>query len=577
MKSGSQIDRKTTAWIKAEVEQTLNSIQELPDQYLSNPNDISPIQACLAPMHRIKGALEIANIRGGVQLAHEMESLIQALCELRIKNIKDATEVLATCMLQLPGYLESLYYGQPDMPLILLPQLNDLRAAQERSLLTEGEFFSPVLSTVTPVEDTTCIINGEISTVAKKLRPGYLQGLLGIIKNDATVECIDLLQLVVENLRSASITNPSRQLWWISAGILESLKDQGLQASIALKILLGRVDQQIKRLIDYGENGLDQDATNKLKKNLLYYVSQSTSENITVKEIKKLFGLDYPSNTDIEQARAELYGFNVNLIDNISIQIREELAKIRDALDIALHANGGSTKGLEPITENISSVANALGMLGMTKMQSLIYEYQTFLIEKISHDAILDEEDFMGLAAAVLHIETSLDTFGMVIESEQDPDSQLPPAEYEKLIKLMAGEMLLEIKEIKSSLDEYLSNRANKGLLSHCSRHLQNVIGAADMLKQRPQSHIFQSIKDFLDHEISRLSENSLKHSQEFLADALVAAEYYYESVLEKSLAPDIALEKAVQSLTELGYAPGGEDNEVNTLGKTALSDFKCA
>ncbi len=86
MNASSKIDRKTIAWIKVEVEQTLNAIQDFPDKYLQNSADVDPIYACLEPLHRVTGALEIANIRGAVLLAREMEALIQALCNKKIKK-----------------------------------------------------------------------------------------------------------------------------------------------------------------------------------------------------------------------------------------------------------------------------------------------------------------------------------------------------------------------------------------------------------------------------------------------------------------------------------------------------------
>ena len=210
------VDRKTLAWIKEGIEDTLNSIQEAPDRFAENPEDTAPIAACIAPLHKVKGALEIVGIHGAMLLALEMENLAQAIAHGRVKQKRQAAEVIATGMLQLPGYLESLYHGQPDMPLILLPLLNDLRAVQDKELLTEGEFFAPDLSMEIHLHcDGECIVDGDLPFIAKKLRPGYLSGLLGFIKGDQVTENLEKLILVVDNLLLASTSTKVKQLWWL--------------------------------------------------------------------------------------------------------------------------------------------------------------------------------------------------------------------------------------------------------------------------------------------------------------------------------------------------------------------------
>jgi hypothetical protein len=87
------------------------------------------------------------------------------------------------------------------MPLILLPLLNDFRAVQDKELLTEGEFFAPDLSIDVHLEsDGECIVEGTLPEVARKLRPGYLSGLLGVIKEENSTENLEKLILVVDNL-----------------------------------------------------------------------------------------------------------------------------------------------------------------------------------------------------------------------------------------------------------------------------------------------------------------------------------------------------------------------------------------
>ena len=550
------VDRKTLAWIKESVDEALKSVHHAPDQFLENPDDTSPISACIDPLRRVKGAVEMVGIQGAAMLAVEMEQLAQALVDNRVKQKNDAAEVLATGMLQLTGYLESLYHGQPDIPLILLPLLNDLRASQDKELLTEGEFFSPDLSVTVPLQaESECIVSGELPVVAKKLRPGYLSGLLGLIREEQVPENLEKLILVLDNLKIASATDKSKQLWWIALGVVESLYEQGLEASVAVKILLGRVDRQIQRMIEHGEQVLSDDPPDKIIKNLLYYIAQSETYNDTVMQVKKSFGLDYPDDNMVKKARENLYGFNVNLIDTISIQVKEELTSIKDSLDIAMHAKGGSTEGLDSVLNRFGSVADALGMLGMNKPKQQISEQKQFLEPKIQAGETLSDEDLMGIAASLLQVEASLSDLGSSLDAN-DEDSLLPPAEYENLLKLVAQETLHDMRIIKDSVEQFSTNPQNPEVLENVPSLLTNITGAMQILLFDFQANLSQAINYYISNELMTNNAEVSNLSLDLLADAIIGLENFCQAILEESVAPEIGLEVASHSITQLGYAP---------------------
>ena len=550
------IDRKTLAWIKEGVEETLNSIQEAPNQFAENPEDTSSIESCIIPIRRVKGAVEMVNIHGAMLLALELENLAIAITENRVKQKNQAAEVLATGMLQLPGYLESLYHGQPDMPLILLPLLNDLRAVQDKELLTEGEFFAPDLSLDVQLQsDGECIVEGDLPEVAKKLRPGYLSGLLGVIKDDNTTENLEKLILVVDNLLLASNTAKIKQLWWVALGVIESLYEKGLPASVAVKILLGRVDQQIQKVIEYGEEWLADNPPDAIIKNLLYYLAQSQARNSRVIELKKAFGLSYVDETAVKKARENLYGFNVNLIDTISAQVSEELTNIKEALDIAMHAKGGATTGLEPILEKLTTVADALGMLGMTRPKDLVKEQKEFLAPKIQQGEVLSVDDLMGIASAILHVESSLSDLGVAMDFSHG-ETSLPPAEYDKLLKLVAQEVITDIKVIKQAISDYSLEPTKIELLHSVPELLTHITGAMQVLRFQQLANLSQAISDYISQILIDKNTAASAESLDLLADAIVGLENFYQTILEESVAPEIGLQVATQSISKLGYPP---------------------
>ena len=83
--------------------------------------------------------------------------------------------------------------------------------------------------------------------------------------------------MVVAALENSATRDDMYQLWWVAAGVLESLQNGGLETSVALKRLLGQTDRQIKLMIDEGEAAFDKHPVDDLLNNLLYYVARSST------------------------------------------------------------------------------------------------------------------------------------------------------------------------------------------------------------------------------------------------------------------------------------------------------------
>ena len=81
---------------------------------------------------------------GAALLAEEMEQLARALLEGRVANQGEALEVMMQAILQLPVYLDRIQSARRDLPMVVLPLLNDLRAARGESCSRKPAFSRPI-------------------------------------------------------------------------------------------------------------------------------------------------------------------------------------------------------------------------------------------------------------------------------------------------------------------------------------------------------------------------------------------------------------------------------------------------
>lgn len=562
-----EIDPKTLIWVKEEIEKTLEESISTLEVYLEQPDEVARMEVIADSIHKIRGALEMLEIFGAVLLTQEMEAVAEALVADKIKLKDDAMDALMRGMLQLPAYLNQLYHGSKDIPLVLLPLLNDMRAVQEKALLTESAFFSPNLTALKPVEvdNDESPATWDMRTIAKKLRPVYLSGLLGFFRDEKVSKSLRMLATVITNLEQASTQKKTEQIWWVSAGLIQALYDKGLEPSVAIKLLLGKVDREIKRLIDEGEGELNNEPPHELMKNMLYYIGRSTSASTRVRELKLAFNLSasLPDSQAITEARDELIGFNANIMENIARQLNEELLTIKDTLDINVNLDGGKATQLQPVIERLKSVADALGMLGLSNLRKLIHKQEVFINDLIQQDKVLSHEDVLQVARILLYIESSLYDLNVHEKASEvidDKDlnelSSLPEAEYRQVVNTTAQEALEDLNKVKDAVSEFSLNSSDPDIMADVPRRMELIKGAVKMLSHPRVVRVIEAISEYVEQEISGNRVAPDGPSFDFLANAITGVEYYLEGILQKSVTSDYAIELAEFSLANLGHAP---------------------
>ena len=152
---------------------------------MENPKDSTRLRFCLTYIHQVHGTLQMVEFYGAALLAEEMEKLTRAMMEGKADSINDAQEVLMQSILQLPSYLENVKSGSQDIPVVLLPTLNDLRTARGDKPLTETALFTPRLEKAYELSaqgDYSQDLDPNFDALTRKLRQMYQFALIGVIR-----------------------------------------------------------------------------------------------------------------------------------------------------------------------------------------------------------------------------------------------------------------------------------------------------------------------------------------------------------------------------------------------------------
>ncbi|MDA1064713.1 MAG: Hpt domain-containing protein [Proteobacteria bacterium] len=517
-------------------------------------------------LHQVRGALQITETYGAALLAEEMELGCKYLAGLRAgKGREDGLDALTRAMVQLPTCIERLLGGGRDIALVLLPMLNDLRAARGEPLLSEGTLL---LLNMSPNQTAKSVGaragNGEdpVAT-ATRLRPKFQLALLGWIKGGDTKRHIETLSGVTARLEASATRDDMYHLWWVAGAVLEGLREGGLETSVALKRLLGQVDRQIKYVIDEGVGAFDKHPIADLLNNLLYYVARASSTGSRISDIRAAFNLSelLPGDEQVEQAREELSAPSIKLMQTVAAAIREDLARVKDVLDIYVRTGMNNSAELVPQLELLKKISDTLGVLGLGELRGDIDGEINRLRTVVERGGIADDNVILDIASTLLRVEDRLDQ-QLVQLIKPRPDArgptaaELPPqeaADYRQVAESVMRECIINLARIKETVGQSLTSQVPSQGLDSIPSLIRGIKAGLMMLNKTRAMEVVDRVGRLITLTlkgggVARLAQKETDR----LADAIVSIEYYMETVKAGRTEPWYMLDNAEACLAVL-------------------------
>ena len=515
-------------------------------------------------LHQVRGALQITETYGAALLAEEMELASRYLAGLREgRGREDGLDALTRAMVQLPIYIERLLGGGRDIALVLLPMLNDLRAARGEPLLSEGTLLLLNLSPSRSDKDRGDRDgSGEDPIgVAKRLRPKFQLALLGWIKGGGEpARHLDTLSKVAAALEHSSTRDDMYQLWRMVGGVLEALCDGGLDTSVALKRLLGQADRQIKRVIDSGLAAFDQHPVDDLMNNLLYYVARSSTSGPRISEIRRAFNLSelLPGDSQVEHAREALSAPSVNLMKTVASAIKEDLGSVKDVLDIFVRTGMNKPAELVPQLELLRKISDTLGVLGLGELRSDI-DGEIERLKAVVEQGGSKEQVILDIASTLLRVEDRLDQqlIRLTVPREATvSEPEMPEAEaadFRQVAESVMRECIINLARIKETVSQSLASQAPSQGLDAIPALVRGIKAGLLMLNKTRAMEVVDRIGELITVVLKSGGTARLTQKEtDRLADAIVSIEYYMETVKAGRSEPWYMLDNAEACLTVL-------------------------
>ena len=399
-------------WVKPELDETLRQVRQEIEAFVETPADTSRMRFCAGYLHQVQGTLRMVELYAPAMVAEELELLAKALQDGTAGDRDEACSTLMRGAVLLPDYLERLQEGHRDIPIVLLPLLNEIRAARGASGLNESMLFPP---------------------------------------------------------------------------------------------------------------GAQDDAA--------------------------------PSEAEIDHARSSLSGRNRELLDTVGNAVKEELLRVKDALDLHLRT-GSDAHELESQVTELGNVGDTLGMMGLGVARDVVMQQRDTLRDVVAGTRPADEGTLLDVAGALLYVDASLDDQVARLGSGGDVAPDPSAAESQRTVEVLAQEAIINFAGARERFVAFIETNWDHAELADVPRLLDEVAGALRMLELGQAGDYVVGVKRYVSGELIGKKRVPGGQQLDTLADAMASLEYYLEALRERRPNREDILEITRGSLEALRYWP---------------------
>src|SRR5690606_12660824 len=143
----------------------------------------------------------------------------------------------------------------------------------------------------------------------------------------------------LEALAAQASGDAQRRMLWVAARVAEALAGDAFAAGVhpALRLVLAGVERELRESQRMPRPGPDIPAgVQETTRQLLFHAAQDGGEHPALDALREAFDLRAPSEAELEHARGSLGGRNRALLGTVSAVVKEDLLRVKDALDLHL-------------------------------------------------------------------------------------------------------------------------------------------------------------------------------------------------------------------------------------------------
>ncbi|MBP6299002.1 MAG: Hpt domain-containing protein, partial [Arenimonas sp.] len=561
MKLTSPIDVTVLTWLKPELDSTLHQARNSLEQYVEEGRGVTSLRECIVHLHQVAGILNIVELAGASKLAEEMEKLAYGLAEGEVQSSDNAFSFLMQCIVQLPDYLERLQNGHKDVPIILLPLINELRSLRNESELGEESVYGAATQLSIPEQAFNLSSSANSNLDFSELALQFQAGLLAWFNNQEDLQAAKNLAVCCSQIGSKNQDDSSRKVFWVASVLLQAVANGQLKLSNALRNSIVKIDKEVDYINNRIVGEVRKSSPARLTQELLYFVAQNYKSSDDLRQVYEVFELEHniPNASEIEHARSSLLGRNNALLQSVSAVIKEDILRVKDALDMSIRNADAAPKDFVELVNLLNRIENTLGLINANEAKDLINSNKEIIKNSIDNATVLTESELMGIAKSLLSVEFLLDHHGANTSgnnAEKLKSDFLTSSQSNQLLDVLIRESIVNFTEVQAAFVAFVENHWDHSQLASVPALFKQVSGALDLLEFSQVSNFINALSSFTRYEFIENQKIPTSENMERLAEVLASLEYYLESVRDRRPNRARILDITQKNLEALNYWP---------------------
>ncbi|HET7931148.1 MAG TPA: Hpt domain-containing protein [Rhodanobacteraceae bacterium] len=560
MRLEEHLEFSTLGWVKPQIDQLLSEARLALESYSESPDDKASMQSCVDLLHQVLGTLRMVELYGAAELAQEMEHLAQNLLDEHVAKRDEAFGALMRGLVQLPDYFDLIETGHKDIPVVLLPLINEMRDARAAAAVDEKVLFHPDVDRPLPPQAAGARAAFPFADLRQRTTQVRLRFQVQLLAwTQGHEPDFAVMHGCMDELLSICHGEAARRLWWVAGGVVDALQQGRLdQHAASLRQQFGQLDRTIRKMQDQGEDVCSDEDSHELTRTLLYFIAHAKPGEGRSNDVFQAFALDrvLPTAEELEHARAAMSGRNRALLDTVAKAVREDLLRVKEGLDIFLRRDDRDNQQLAPHLDTLQRVADTLTMLGLDGPARMVGEQRQTIAHIIDGKREPKPETVLDVASALLYVDASLDEHIENLGAPDDGESSLPTSEARKIMRALMREAGANLGRVKDALTAFIESAWSHDRLTGVPKMLAEVSGALRILNLERPAGLVDGIDRYIDNELVIDRSVPTVDEMDLLADALAGVEYYLEIGRDSSASNDQLLAGAQRSLEALHYWP---------------------
>ncbi len=546
MHEDRDFDLGPLTWVKAEVDSALAAAKQALTDW--NGEDVAPLKAAEAHLHQVTGALNIVDLQGVAAVCAETERLLADMANRDELRTAERAQVASAACDAVLGYLDELMNGAPNAELRLAPIHAQVVAQRGAEPPAPSALFFPDLDVrVNRSQAAPSLDAAAQARAIRQARARYQKGLLQFLQNREPAAGLLEMDRAVQELERLAPDGSQYTFWWLVTGFIESLRRGALPVDFWVKRLCGRVDLQMRRLME-GSRQLAE----RLQRDVLYYLALDREGGGRAQEARRLYHLDrYLPPQQPEAVAAAQAGWRPHLN-----ALREALATAKEHW---MRVCAGRPESLAPFQAAAMSLFEAATRLPNESLKNLLRMVQAVAKRLPSvADTAQNEALQLEMATALLLTQNATEHFEALgglfdrqadvltqrLQAAIDPSydvSRIPTdvplldeisrqAQEKVILAQVTQEIQANLSQVEEILDRFFREPNERSRLPLVPGMMKQVLGALNILQLDTAADLtrasLEHIDRFADPEY-RISPEELN----WVADALSTLGLYVEAL----------------------------------------------